>query len=61
MATALRQLGHVVINVRDLDGIQMEAFYELPKEEWPQGDAIFGADRFPMTLEEAADVPIFHG
>ena len=44
---------------QDPDGNEMEVFYELPKEQWPKGDVIFGVDKFPMTLEDAVDVPTY--
>ena len=34
----------------DPDGNEIEAFYELPKDQWPDGDAFKG--RFPGSLEE---------
>ena len=34
----------------DPDGNEIEVIYELPKEQWPEGD-IFGG-RFPWSLEE---------
>ena len=36
----------------DPDGNEIEAFYELPQEQWPKEDGIFGG-KFPLgTLEE---------
>ena len=41
---------------QDPDGNGNEAYYELPKDQWPSGDQIF-AGHFPMSLEdEPADV-----
>ena len=41
---------------RDPDGNGNEVYYELPRDQWPEGDSIFGGT-FPMSLEdEPADV-----
>ena len=34
----------------DPDGNEIEVFYELPREQWPEGDIFRGS--FPMSLEE---------
>ena len=36
---------------RDPDGNGNEAYFELPKDQWPEGDRIF-AGHFPMSLED---------
>ena len=38
---------------RDPDGNGNEVYYELPRDQWPQGDELF-TDKFPMSLEEEA-------
>lgn len=35
----------------DPDGNEIEAFYELPKDQWPKGDNLFGG-KFPGSIEE---------
>ena len=40
------------IYFEDPDGIRNEVYYEVPKEEWPPGDRLFGATKFPMSLED---------
>lgn len=35
----------------DPDGNEIEAFYELPKDQWPKGDSLFGG-KFPGSIEE---------
>ena len=35
----------------DPDGNEIEAFYELPRDQWPQGGDTFGG-KFPQSLEE---------
>ena len=40
----------------DPDGNEIEVFYELPREEWPEGDVFMG--RFPGSLEEAESRPV---
>ena len=34
----------------DPDGNEIEVFYELPRDQWPEGDVFAG--RFPGSLEE---------
>lgn len=36
---------------RDPDGNGNEAYYELPKDQWPEGDQLF-AGHFPMSLDD---------
>lgn len=35
----------------DPDGNEIEAFYELPKDQWPKSDSLFGG-KFPGSIEE---------
>ena len=39
----------------DPDGNEIEAFYEMPKDEWPSDGDLFSAD-FPRKLEEPASI-----
>ena len=39
------------IYFRDPDGNGNEAYYELPREQWPQDDQIFTGN-FPMSMED---------
>ena len=39
------------IYFRDLDGNGNEVYYELPRDQWPEGDQIFSG-QFPMSLED---------
>ena len=34
----------------DPDGNEVEVFYELPRDQWPETDIFLGS--FPMSLEE---------
>ena len=40
----------------DPDGNEIEAFYEMPKTQWPAGGDIFSG-KFPQSLEEPAVAP----
>ena len=40
----------------DPDGNEIEAFYELPKDQWPEGDIFSGS--FPGSLEPEASAKI---
>ena len=41
------------VSFLDPDGNEMEAYYELPKEEWPKDGDLFGRTPFPLgSLEE---------
>jgi catechol-2,3-dioxygenase len=40
----------------DPDGNQIECFYELTRDKWPQGANVTGGAKFPLPLEEEAAV-----
>ena len=56
LVSAAAEFGGAYISHIRSEGNELETYYELPKSEWPaDGDHIFDM-KFPLTLEESAEV-----
>ena len=42
------------IYFKDPDGNEIEAFYELPRDRWPQEADVTGGAKLPLPLEEVS-------